>query len=270
MTATRSELQAWLDTWNENHAAPSANSVVDFLGIELAPEPTLPVGQRRRSPDGVEVIKTDDGTNSWRRYRGKAFLSWFTGAEVAGWEVITDAPPSANSVVDFLGIELAEPEPETPVGQRRRSPDGVEVVKTDGVSALCWQRYAGVGKAWFSYDAIADWQIVTDAPEVPENIIEAVILTLRADDHEQRERGFTNYRTNAKALARAGLLAGTLPEAPVCEREHLPSHSVRICLATISDDTIADLAEGAGNPSAPVADAAHRERERRRRVEGRA
>ena len=36
MTVTRSELQAWLDTWNENHAAPSANSVVDFLGIELA------------------------------------------------------------------------------------------------------------------------------------------------------------------------------------------------------------------------------------------
>ncbi len=195
---TRAELAAWLDRWNENGAAPSAETVADFLGIELAPEPTLPVGQRRRSPGGVEVIKTDDGTNSWRRYRGKAFLSWFTGAEVAGWEVITDAP------------------------------------------------------------------------EVPENIIEAVILTLAADDHEQRERGFTNYRTNAEALARAGLLAGTLPEAPVCEREHLPSHSVRICLATISDDTIADLAEGAGNPSAPVADAAHRERERRRRVEGRA
>mgnify|MGYP007082285452 CR=1 FL=1 len=103
---------------------------------------------------------------------------------------------------------------------REHAPEGVEVIKTDGVSALCWQRYAGVGKAWFSYDAIADWQIVTDAPD--------------------------------------------------CDREHLPSHSVRICLATISDDTIADLAEGAGNPSAPVADAAHRERERRRRVEGRA
>ena len=149
MTVTRSELQAWLDTWNENHAAPSANSVVDFLGIELAePEPETPVGQRRRSPDGVEVVKTDDGTNSWRRYRGKACLSWFTGAEVADWEVITDAPE--------------------------------------------------------------------------------------------------------------------------CDREHLPSHSVRICLATISDDTIADLAEGAGNPSAPVADAAHRERERRRRLQPRA
>ena len=98
MTVTRSELQAWLDTWNENHAAPSANSVVDFLGIELAPEPTLPVGQRRRSPDGVEVIKTDDGTNSWRRYRGKACLSWFTGAQVADWEVITDAPELDKAV----------------------------------------------------------------------------------------------------------------------------------------------------------------------------
>ena len=66
MTVTRSELQAWLDTWNENHAAPSADSVVDFLGIELAePEPETPVGQRRRSPDGVEV---------------------------ADWKVITDAP----------------------------------------------------------------------------------------------------------------------------------------------------------------------------------
>ena len=148
MTVTRSELQAWLDTWNENHAAPSADSVVDFLGIELAPEPTPPVGQRRRSPGGVEVIKTDDGTNSWRRYRGKACLSWFTDAEVADWEVITDAPE--------------------------------------------------------------------------------------------------------------------------CDREHLPSHSVRICLATISDEFIADLARGAGSPIGPVADAAHRERERRRRLQPRA
>ena len=91
-----------------------------------------------------------------------------TRAELAAWLDRWNengAAPSANSIVDFLGIELAEPEPETPVGQRRRSPDGVEVVKTDGVSALCWQRYAGVGKAWFSDDAIADWQIVTDAPE---------------------------------------------------------------------------------------------------------
>ena len=92
MTVTRSELQAWLDTWNENHAAPSADSVADFLGIELAPGPTLPVGQRRRSPGGGEVIKTDDWTpNPWRKYRGHG-PTWFTDVEVADWEVITDAP----------------------------------------------------------------------------------------------------------------------------------------------------------------------------------
>ena len=143
---TLAELTAWL-SWDHSGAKPDAQTLANFLGIELAPEPTLPVGQRRRSPDGVEVIKTDDGTNSWRRYRGNACLSWFTGAEVAGWEVITDAP------------------------------------------------------------------------EVPENIIEAVILTLAADDHEQRERGFTNYRTHAEALARAGLLAGTMPVADAAHRE---------------------------------------------------
>ena len=202
MTVTRSELQAWLDTWNENHAAPSANSVVDFLGIELAPEPTLPVGQRRRSPDGVEVVKTDDVTNSWRRYRGKAYLSWFTGAEVA------------------------------------------------------------------------DWEVITDAPEVPEDVLNAAAQLIAADVcpcGDECDSGCIGTGDRlARILADAGLLVGTLPEAPKCDREHLPSHSVRICLATISDDTIADLAEGAGNPSAPVADAAHRERERRRRVEGRA
>ena len=110
MTVTRSELQAWLDTWNENHAAPSANSVVDFLGIELAPEPTLPVGQRRRSPDGTEAVKTDDGTpDPWRRYVGSGGM-WFTDAEVADWEVITDAPecdrehlPDGHVAVDLRG-----------------------------------------------------------------------------------------------------------------------------------------------------------------------
>ena len=63
---------------------------------------------------------------------------------------------------------------------------------------------------------------------------------------------------------------GTTPEAPKCDREHLPSHSVRICLATLSDEFITELAKGAGSPSGPIADAAHRERERRRRVEGHA
>ena len=141
---TRAELAAWLDRWNEDGAAPSAETVAEFLGIELAPEPTLPVGQRRRSPDGVEVVKTD--------------------------------------------VETTDP----------------------------WRRYRGTSLAWFTDDEVADWEVITDAPE--------------------------------------------------CDREHLPSHSVRICLATISDEVIADLARGAGSPIGPVADAAHRERERRRRA----
>ena len=108
MTATRSELQAWLDTWNENHAAPSANSVVDFLGIELAPDPTLPVGQRRRSPGGVEVVKTDDGTTApWRKYRGKRGPTWFADAEVADWEVITDAPEAPEDVLNAAAQWIA-------------------------------------------------------------------------------------------------------------------------------------------------------------------
>ena len=108
MTATRSELQAWLDTWNENHAAPSADSVVDFLGIELAPEPTPPVGQRRRSPGGVEVVKTDDGTTSpWCRYRGRPGRAWFVDAEVAGWEVITDAPEVPEDVLNAAAQWIA-------------------------------------------------------------------------------------------------------------------------------------------------------------------
>ena len=149
MTATRSELQAWIDDF-ATPDAPDAQTLADFLGIELAPEPATHVGQRRRSPEGVEVIKTDDGTtNPWWKYK----------------------------------------------------------------------RYVGAGKAWFSDADVADWEVVTDAPE--------------------------------------------------CDREHLPSHSVRICLATISDDYIAGLARGAGSPSGPVADAAHRERERRRRLHDR-
>ena len=146
MTATRSELQAWLDA-DDTPDGPDAQTLADFLGIELAPEPTLPVGQRRRSPSGVEVIMTDDMVDPWRNYRGPG-PAWFTDAEVADWEVITDAPE--------------------------------------------------------------------------------------------------------------------------CDREHLPSHSVRICLATISDELIADLARGDGSPIGPVADAAHRERERRRRLQPRA
>ena len=104
---TRAELAAWLDRWDENGAAPSAETVAEFLGIELAPEPTLPVGQRRRSPGGVEVIKTDvETTDPWRRYRGTS-LAWFTDDEVADWEVITDAPEVPEDVLNAAAQWIA-------------------------------------------------------------------------------------------------------------------------------------------------------------------
>lgn len=196
MTATRSELQAWLDAYAPIKDAPDAQTLADFLGIELAPEPA-PAGQRRRSPEGVEVVKTDD-----------------------------------------QGI-------------------------------LCWRRYVGAGATWFSDDGVADWEIVTDAPEVPEDVLNAAAQWIAADvcpcDGECDSGCIGTGDRLARILADAGLLVGTK-----CDREHLPSHSVRICLATLSDDFIADLARGAGSPIGPVADAAHRERERRRRGEGHA
>ena len=142
-------------------------------------------------------------------------------AELTAWLEEWWDEPDAQTLADFLGIELAEPKPAAPVGQRRRSPEGVEVIKTDDGVTFRWRRYldVGAGGTWFTDDDVADWEVITDAPE--------------------------------------------------CDREHLPSHSVRICLATLSDEFIADLARGAGSPSGPVADAAHRESARRLRLHDR-
>ena len=180
---THAELAAWLDRWNENGAAPSAETVADFLGIELAPEPTLPVGQRRRSPGGVEVVKTDDGTTDpWRRYRGPG-PAWFTDAEVA------------------------DP-----------------------------------GPAWFTDAEVADWEVITDAPEVPEDVRHAAAQLIAADvcpcDDECDSGCIGTGDRLARILADAGLLVGTTPEAPKCDREHLPEGHVPITFNGWSDDDL--------------------------------
>ena len=110
---TRAALQEWLQVWSD---APDAQTLADFLGIELAepePEPEIPVGQRRRSPSGVEVVRTGYGSTSpWRKYQSRGFSPdfWFTDAEVADWEVITDAPecdrehlPDGHVSIDLSG-----------------------------------------------------------------------------------------------------------------------------------------------------------------------
>ena len=178
MTVTRSELQAWLDTWNENHAAPSADSVVDFLGIELA-DPEPPVGQRRRSPGGTEVIKTD--------------------------------------------VETTDP----------------------------WRRYRGTSLAWFTDDEVADWEVITDAPEVPEDALNAAAQWIAADvcpcDDECDSGCIGTGDRLARILADAGLLVGTTPEAPECDREHLPEGHVPITFNGWSDDDLRVAARVVGS-----------------------
>ena len=108
MTATRSELQAWLDAY-DTPDGPDAQTLADFLGIELAPEPATPVGQRLRSPSGVEVVKTDNGfTEPWRKYRGRnPGPTWFADVEVADWEVITDVPEVPEDVLNAAAQWIA-------------------------------------------------------------------------------------------------------------------------------------------------------------------
>ena len=173
MTATRSELQAWLDAYAPIKDAPDAQTLADFLGIELAPEPApaAPVGQRRRSPEGVEVVKVDDWmTYPWRKYRGKSGPFWFFDEDVAGWEVITDAPEAPEDVLN----------------------------------------------------AAAQWIAADVCP--------------CGDECDSGCIG-TGDRL-ARILADAGLLVGTTPDAPECDREHLPDGHVPITFNGWSDDDL--------------------------------
>lgn len=159
-----------------------------------------------------------------------------TLAELTAWidAYATPDAPDAQTLADFLGIELAEPEPEIPVGQRRRSPGGIEVVKTDDGTTNSWRRYRGrLDLFWFTDAEVADWQIVTDTPEVPENIIAAVTcLITETGESLQGSRGI------ARRMADAGLLVGTTPESPKCDREHLPEGHVPITFNGWSDDDL--------------------------------
>ena len=165
-----------------------------------------------------------------------------TRAELQAWLDACDTP-DAQTLADFLGIELAEPEPETPVGQRRRSPDGVEVIKTDDGMAYRWRKYRGrPGPAWFIDVEVADWEVITDAPEVPEDVLNAAAQWIAADVcpcGDECDSGCIGTGDRlARILADAGLLVGTTPEAPECDREHLPDGHVPIAFSGWSDDDL--------------------------------
>lgn len=169
-----------------------------------------------------------------------------TRAELAAWLDRWNengAAPSAETVADFLGIELAEPEPEpAPVGQRRRSPDGGEVVKTDAWTPNPWWKYRGPVATWFTDNEVADWEVITDTPEVPEDVLNAAAQWIAADVcpcGDECDSGCIGTGDRlARILADAGLLAGTMPEAPECDREHLPDGHVPITFNGWSDDDL--------------------------------
>ena len=195
MTATRSELQAWLDAY-DTPDAPDAQTLADFLGIELAPEPATPVGQRRRSPSGAEVVKTDDGlTDLWRKYRGP-------------------------------------------------------------------------GPTWFTDDKVAGWEVLTDAPEAPEDVLNAAAQWIAADvcpcDDECDSGCIGTGDRLARILADAGLLVGTTPEAPKCDREHLPDGYVSVDFRAISSASLAWFVNvPSGRALLQIGDAARAELARR-------
>ena len=159
-----------------------------------------------------------------------------TLAELTAWidAYATPDAPDAQTLADFLGIELA-PEPETPVGQRRRSPDGVEVVKTDVETTDPWRRYRGTSLAWFTDDEVADWEVITDAPEAPEDVLNAAAQWIAADvcpcDDECDSGCIGTGDRLARILADAGLLVGTTPEAPKCNLNWWASDELRAELA---------------------------------------
>ena len=168
-----------------------------------------------------------------------------TRTELQAWidAYATPDAPDAQTLADFLGIELAEPEPEPPVGQRRRAPSGVEVIKTDDGTTDPWRRYQGKSRlSWFADDEVADWEVITDAPEVPEDVLNAAAQWIAADvcpcDDECDSGCIGTGDRLARILADAGLLVGTTPDAPECDREHLPEGCVPINLSEATDLTL--------------------------------
>ena len=167
-----------------------------------------------------------------------------TLAELQAWiEQWWDAP-DAQALADFLGIELApEPAPAAPVGQRRRSPGGIDVIFGGETWLVYAARHDGglVGKSIPTY-SVAGWEVITDAPEVPEDVIEAAAVRLASDEcpHDDDCDGSCMSAGDraARILAEAGLLVGTLPESPECDREHLPDGHVPITFNGWSDDDL--------------------------------
>ena len=80
-----------------------------------------------------------------------------------------------------------------------------------------WRKYRGLGAAWFTDAEVAGWEVITDAPEVPEDVLNAAAQLIAADvcpcDDECDSGCIGTGDRLARILANAGLLVGTTPTA---------------------------------------------------------
>ena len=98
---------------------------------------------------------------------------------------------------------------------------------------------------------VAGWEVITDAPEAPEDVLNAAAQWIAADvcpcDDECDSGCIGTGDRLARILADAGLLVGTTPEAPKCDREHLPEGHVPITFNGWSDDDLRVAARVVGS-----------------------
>ena len=125
------------------------------------------------------------------------------------------------------GWTITPPAPaDAPVGQRRRAPDGAEVILTDDDETAPWVAYRSraefVTGSWLTHDAVAGWEVITDHAATPDEVRDRVIDILD---------GFSGPMGTMSALSKAGLLAGSVPAE--CVREHLPDGNVPINLSMV-------------------------------------
>ena len=66
----------------------------------------------------------------------------------------------AGLLVDELPAERL------PVGTRKRDwRTGFEAIRTDDGDLIPWVCYRGSGNRWFTDEDVADWEVITDAPQ---------------------------------------------------------------------------------------------------------
>lgn len=70
------------------------------LTYPTPPATPCPVGQRRRSPDGMKAIRTGEvgQKHKWFIYENRAAYGWMSDDDVADWEVIYGDPEQPNEV----------------------------------------------------------------------------------------------------------------------------------------------------------------------------